>query len=106
MTSLIDTVSRDNRIPKGHSMDAVVAGFGSPHGDDQAGWRFVGLLARRPDVRARLVKVTEGTQLIQELNGCRRLIVVDACHGGVRLGAITRLAWPDPRIRQYHNHST
>ena len=86
--------------------DVVVAGFGSPHGDDQAGWQVVDLLARRPDLRARLAKITEGTQLIDDLDGCRRLIVVDACRGGPQIGAITRLEWPDPRVRQYHNHST
>jgi hydrogenase maturation protease len=86
--------------------DVVVAGFGSPHGDDQAGWQVVASLARRPDLPARLVKITEGTQLIDELAGCRQLIVVDACRGGTRIGAMTRLEWPDPRIRQYHNHST
>jgi hydrogenase maturation protease len=86
--------------------DVVVAGFGSPHGDDQAGWRVVTLLGRRSELPAHLVKITEGTQLIDELDGCRRLIVVDACRGVPQVGAITRLQWPDPRVRQYHNHST
>ena len=86
--------------------DTVVAGFGSPHGDDQAGWQVVALLGQRSDLRARIVKITEGTQLIDELVGCRRLIVVDACRGGPQIGSITRLEWPDPRVRQYHNHST
>jgi hydrogenase maturation protease len=86
--------------------DVVVAGFGSPHGDDQAGWQVVGLLERRLDLPARLVKITEGTQLLNVLAGCRKLIVVDACRGGSQIGAITRFEWPDPRIRQYHNHST
>ena len=34
--------------------DTVVAGFGSPHGDDQAGWQVVALLGQRSDLRARL----------------------------------------------------
>ena len=86
--------------------DVVVAGFGSPHGDDQAGWQVVDLLGRRSELPARLAKITEGTQLIDELDGCRQLIVVDACRGGSQIGDITRLQWPDPRVRQYHNHST
>jgi hydrogenase maturation protease len=84
----------------------VVAGFGSPHGDDQAGWRVVALLGHRPGLPARLVKITEGTKLIHELDGCRRLIVVDACRAGGLIGTITRLEWRDPRIGQYHSHST
>ena len=86
--------------------DVVVAGFGSYHGDDEAGWQVLDLLGRRPEVRARLVKIAEGTQLINELAGCRRLIILDACRGGPQLGSITRLEWPDSRVRQYHNHST
>jgi hydrogenase maturation protease len=87
-------------------MDVVVAGFGSFHGDDQAGWQVVSLLRRRGDMSARLVEIFEGTQLLSELQGCRRLFVVDACRSGSQLGSITHLDWPDPRIRQYHNHST
>ena len=86
--------------------DVLVAGFGSPHGDDQAGWQVVAALRQRPALRARFQKITEGTQLVEELAECGRLIVVDACRSGGELGTITRLAWPDPRIRQYHNHST
>jgi hydrogenase maturation protease len=33
------------------------------------------------------------------------LIVIDGCRGA-QIGTITRLQWPDPRIRQHHNHST
>jgi hydrogenase maturation protease len=86
--------------------DVVIAGIGSPHGDDQAGWQVVDLLDRRPHFPARLVRLTESTQLLDELAGCGRLIVVDACWGGPCVGVITRLEWPDPRIRQVHNHST
>ncbi len=86
--------------------DVVVAGFGSPHGDDEAGWQVIESLRIRPNLTARLVKITEGTQLIDEVKGCRRLILVDACRGGQPVGTVTRLAWPDARIRKYHNHST
>lgn len=106
MKQVMETESRGSRPTKGLQMDVVVAGFGSPHGDDQAGWQVVDLLAERSDLPAHLVKIREGTQLIDELAGCRRLIAIDACREGPHLGAITRLNWPDPRIRQYHNHST
>jgi hydrogenase maturation protease len=86
--------------------DIVIAGFGSPHGDDQAGWQVVDLLAGRAAVRASAVKINVGTQLLDALDGCSKLFVVDACRGSQQIGAITRLEWPDPRIRQFHNHST
>jgi hydrogenase maturation protease len=102
----MDSDTIDENKPNQFGSNVTVAGFGSPHGDDQAGWQVVASLQRRTDLPARLVKITEGTQLIDELGGCRRLIVVDACRGGPQIGAITRFEWPDPRIRQYHNHST
>jgi hydrogenase maturation protease len=97
-----DSLTRRHAEP--HS--TTVVGFGSPFGDDQAGWRLVELLERRPDVPARLKIIPEATQLVDELAGCCRLIIVDACRGGMHAGAISRLCWPDPRIRQYHNHCT
>ncbi|MEX0613443.1 MAG: hydrogenase maturation protease [Pirellulales bacterium] len=98
--------SHEDGSSKDFRTDVIVAGFGSPHGDDQAGWQVVALLGRRPDLPARLVTITEGTQLVDEIERCDGLIIVDACRGGAQIGTVTRLEWPDPRVRQYHNHST
>jgi hydrogenase maturation protease len=87
-------------------MDVVVAGFGSSHGDDQAGWQVIAALRKQLGLPARLLEIREGTQLLEVLDGCQRLMLVDGCVGGHDIGAITRITWPDPRIRQYHNHST
>ncbi len=84
----------------------VVAGFGSPHGDDQAGWRVAAMLAQRPGLSARVIVVHEPTQMLAALRGCQRLIVVDACHAGGVAGTVTRLVWPDARIVVRHRHST
>jgi len=89
-----------------HCSEIVVAGFGSPHGDDQAGWRVVEMLERWSVLPARPVSITESTQLLDAMEGCRRLILVDGCRAGRPIGTITRLEWPDPRVRQFHNHST
>jgi len=86
--------------------DIVVAGFGSPHGDDQAGWQVVASLARQAHQAARFASIREGTQLLGELECCRKLILVDACRSGGQVGTITRFYWPDERVRQHHNHST
>ena len=90
---------------KRQNFDVLVAGFGSPHGDHQAGRQLVALLTRRPNVPARLIVVGDETHLIDELEGCETLFVVEACRGGSLIGGISRLEWPDARIRQYHNHS-
>jgi hydrogenase maturation protease len=84
----------------------VVAGVGSPFGDDQAGWRIVEMLERRPNVRARFVKVHDVTELLDALDDCRKLVIVDGCRGVCRVGAVTRLTWPDSRICKRHSHST
>jgi hydrogenase maturation protease len=84
----------------------VVAGFGSAHGDDQAGWRLAAMLQHRPHVPARVIAVYESTQVLEALEGCQRLIIVDACQSGGSVGAVTRLQWPDPRIAVRHRHST
>jgi hydrogenase maturation protease len=86
--------------------EIVVAGFGSPHGDDQAGWKVIARLAQRPQLPARLVPIREGTQLIYELDGCRKLILIDACRSNGQRGTISRFCWPDLQIHQRHNHST
>ena len=84
----------------------VVAGFGSPHGDDQAGWRVAAMLAHRADLPARVIRAYEPTQVLEAMRGCDRLILVDACRTGGAAGAVTRLVWPDPRIAVKHRHST
>jgi len=84
----------------------VIAGFGSPHGDDQVGWQVAARLAVDAGAAVRILAIREGTQLVSELDSCQRLIVVDACRSMSPLGTITRFRWPDPRIREQHGHST
>jgi hydrogenase maturation protease len=104
MNRIMRTDSLTHRPAK--ALSTTIVGLGSPFGDDQAGWQLVELLQRRPDVPAQLRIIHEATQLVDELDGCRKLIIVDACRGGTLTGTISRLRWPDPRIRQNHNHST
>jgi hydrogenase maturation protease len=96
----------------------VVAGFGSPNGDDRAGWQLIERLGSRvplrvaaeegdvADNRVSMVRVRDGTALIHELDGCRKLIVIDACRGSGPVGTISRFRWPDARIRRHHDRST
>jgi hydrogenase maturation protease len=84
----------------------VIAGFGSPHGDDQFGWQIIAMLQRRRNLPARVVAVCEATQLLWELAGCQRLIIIDACQSNEPIGTVTRMNWPDSRIASRHAHST
>lgn len=87
-------------------MGTVVAGVGSPHGDDQVGWWLVDMLRRRPELPARFVKIYDPTQLVDHLTSCERLMIIDGCRTGAPIGTITRLKWPDERIAEQHSHST
>jgi hydrogenase maturation protease len=90
---------------KRQNLGVLVAGVGGRYGDDQAGRRLVAQFARRAIAPARLIAAGDGAQLLDELAGCETLIIVEACRGGSVIGAISRLEWPDSRIRQYHNHT-
>jgi hydrogenase maturation protease len=85
--------------------EIIVAGFGGPRGDDQAAWRVLTLLSQRQKLGARLIRCDQHTQLLDQLDDCRTLIAIDEYRAGSEVGSISRLEWPDPRIRQYHNHS-
>jgi hydrogenase maturation protease len=74
-----------------------VLGLGSPHGDDQAGWKLVAFLNERlPAVAA--VALSEPLGLLDHLEGCAHLVLVDACQSGATPGTVLRLTWPDPRL--------
>jgi hydrogenase maturation protease len=85
--------------------DIIVAGFGGPRGDVQAAWRVLTLLSQRQKLGATLIRCDQHTQLVGQLDDCGTLIAIDASRGGSEVGSISRFQWPDPRIRQYHNHS-
>lgn len=87
-------------------LSTVIAGLGSWQGDDQAGWQLIEMLCKRPALRARVVALQEPTELINYLDGCRRLVVVDACLSGAPPGSIIRLQWADVRIEQLRSESS
>lgn len=71
----------------------LVAGMGSPHGDDQVGWRAVEQL-QTVRMGFRSVALREPTALLGQLRCCGRLVVVDACYSGSSPGIVHRLFWP------------
>ena len=79
-----------------------VVGMGSPHGDDQAGWRLVEMLGTAVDATA----LSDPGRLLDHLEGCEKLILVDACRSGQAPGTILRLSWPDASLRTFAGGST
>ena len=75
--------------------EVVVAAIGGPDGDDQVGWRVAGQLRRWADFPARVVLLSEGIELLEHLDGCQRLIIIDARRSLTNAERITRCRWPD-----------
>ena len=74
-----------------------VVGVGSPHGDDRVGWRLVEDLAESAGPGVEAVTVTQPLGLLDHLDGCSALIVVDACRAGRAPGSVVVLTWPEDR---------
>jgi hydrogenase maturation protease len=72
----------------------TVVGLGSPHGDDQAAWRLVDLL----DGTAETIVLGAPSRLLDHLDGCDKLILVDACRSGHAPGTIHRLSFPEDAL--------
>lgn len=77
-----------------------VLGVGSPHGDDQLGWMVVDHLRRDHIAGVEAVPLHSPFQLLDHLDNCRFLILVDGCQMGDRAGTIHHLVWPDFRSLQ------
>jgi hydrogenase maturation protease len=74
-----------------------VVGIGSPHGDDRAGWLVAERLATEagwnPSTVVEVTSAGDPLRLVGLLEGCRRLIVVDACRSGRPAGTVVRTTW-------------
>lgn len=76
----------------------LIVGVGSPHGDDAVGWRIVERLSPHIGRSTRSLTLSEPTQILFHLVGCRRLWIIDACRSGLPQGSVVRMRWPDERL--------
>lgn len=79
----------------------LIVGIGSPHGDDQIGWRVADRFASSTeqdhiDVR----RAKSPVDLLDWLEDVRRLVICDSCRGLGRVGAMRRWKWPAPEISE------
>ncbi|MDG2220967.1 MAG: hydrogenase maturation protease [Rubripirellula sp.] len=84
----------------------LVIGIGSPHGDDQVGWRVIAHLEQQGQGLAALQTLVDPIDLIEQLEGISRLVIVDGCRSGQEVGMLTRLEADDPRFTEVTGHST
>jgi hydrogenase maturation protease len=83
----------------------LIVGVGSPHGDDQAGWRVAEAAAGRlrdgaSSGRVALRLIRSPSELLDLVDGLQWLIICDACRAaGAAPGTIHRWQWPEPQLR-------
>lgn len=78
----------------------LVVGVGSPHCDDQAGWRAVEMLLDQVDQDTTVRLASSPIQILDWLDGTQRLIVCDACRGMGKAGQMKRFVWPSTEIAE------
>ncbi len=79
---------------------ALFVGIGSPHGDDRAGWLVADALASLDGDGVCVRKASIPADLLDDLNGARKLVICDAVRGAGAPGSLHQWRWPDPRIAQ------
>lgn len=77
-----------------------MVGIGSPHGNDRLGWDLSQLLAGQLPAPWAIRQARVPTDLLDWMQGCERLHLLDACPVVQEVGRVHRLEWPDARILQ------
>jgi hydrogenase maturation protease len=70
-------------------------GIGSPHGDDQVGWRLVEGVSRAPGLAVEVYRASTPLDLLDYVGERSRVIVVDACRSGRPVGSVAVLRGED-----------
>ena len=72
----------------------MVAGIGSPHGDDQVGWEIAKLIRNSDNdlVSVRLARTPD--DLLNWMDEFTQLVICDACQGSGSVGSFHRWKWP------------
>ncbi|HVA44800.1 MAG TPA: hydrogenase maturation protease [Pirellulales bacterium] len=106
------------------SVTTLIVGLGSPHGDDQIGWRVAerlaleresacgasglrGPLAPQADCTITIRTASSPADLLDWLEGVERLIVCDACQAVGSPGTVHCWRWPEAplgRLRSSGSH--
>ncbi|QDT43830.1 Hydrogenase maturation protease [Gimesia alba] len=73
----------------------MIAGIGSPHGDDCVGWEIANAIQSRISDRAisvRLVRTPDA--LLDWIEHVQELVICDACLGAGEVGSVHQWEWP------------
>ncbi len=78
----------------------LIAGLGSPHGDDQLGWFAIDLLRPRLPAGTSAQKLRDGLELLEYLDGYDTAVLIDASSPAGKPGSIRSFTWPCPALDQ------
>lgn len=84
----------------------LVAGLGSPHGDDQAGWIVVDRIRPWLPTGMSARKLATPLELVELVDGWQRLVVIDAAQLGEQPGALRHFRWPFTALTGSVKHGT
>jgi hydrogenase maturation protease len=76
----------------------VVVGIGSPHGDDQIGWRIADRLSQAMGSLVEIYKAASPIELLDLVDRADELTICDACRADSDFGTIRRWNWPTEAI--------
>ncbi len=76
----------------------VVVGIGSPHGDDQIGWRIADRLSQAMCSSVEIYKAASPIELLDFANRADELTICDACRADSDFGTIWCWNWPTEAI--------
>lgn len=77
----------------------LIYGIGSPHGDDQIGWRVIERICSRLPEGWQAKSGNVPMDLLNHLEDISELHIVDACEGEEELGTTHRIAWPAQQLQ-------
>ncbi|HEX3657568.1 MAG TPA: hydrogenase maturation protease [Pirellulales bacterium] len=75
----------------------LLIGLGSPHGDDQVGWRVAEEISRLVPTLPTAC-VASPIEILDRLDDVKRLVICDACRSAGVVGGIYRWQWPDRQL--------
>jgi hydrogenase maturation protease len=84
---------------------ALIVGIGSDFGDDQAGLIAAQQLEQELGIVA-VRQLRSPAGLLDLVDGCDELHIIDACHGAGEPGSIVRMHWPSPALTAHRFSGT
>lgn len=77
-----------------NGVQIMIAGIGSPHGDDQAGWEVARKIERRNYNHVCVKLARTPADLLDWIDPAMDLLICDACQGAGEVGSVHQWEWP------------